>query len=347
MTPSGLPCRWCRLSPGLCLGALLVVEGFLWVSQRFHWFAFNEHKSWTALICVAGVAAFLLLMFLWFLGALLFCWRFQYNLLSLLVLAVAVALPFAWLGRNMAAAGAQREVVGDIREFGGVVVYDYQAGRFDTRSKPPAPLWLRRLLGDDLFRGVKTVYACSLPGTGPALQWSIRGRVVSPATSGDFVLDRVTGLSDLRELDLSFAPATDAGLENLRLLKGLRKLDLSGSHVTSAGLKNLEWLTHLENLLLCDTEVTDAGLKHLEGLTQLRELNLAGTVIGDAGLEHLTGLTSLRTVRLYTGPEATDQGARRLCGTDLTYQGVRRLREALPKCKILYNRQVIGGAEPN
>ena len=41
----------------LVVFGLLVVEGVLWLSERFQWFAFNHHKSWTVLIAVAAVGA--------------------------------------------------------------------------------------------------------------------------------------------------------------------------------------------------------------------------------------------------------------------------------------------------
>ena len=34
---------------------LLALEGFLWLSERYRWFPFNEHKGWTVLICLATV----------------------------------------------------------------------------------------------------------------------------------------------------------------------------------------------------------------------------------------------------------------------------------------------------
>ncbi len=69
--PTAKP-RWYRLTPGRLLPLLLAVEGFLWLSDRFCWFAFNQHKGYTVLIAVASVGVFLLLMFLWFLAALVF-----------------------------------------------------------------------------------------------------------------------------------------------------------------------------------------------------------------------------------------------------------------------------------
>ena len=60
--------RWFRLTPDRFVLCLLAAEGFLLLSERFSWFAFNEHKAWTILICIATVAAALLLLLLWFLA---------------------------------------------------------------------------------------------------------------------------------------------------------------------------------------------------------------------------------------------------------------------------------------
>ena len=81
---------------------------------------------------------FLLLMLLRLLAALAFRWRFQFSLRSLLLLPVGVAIPFSWLATQMRAAGEQREVVKDVVELGGCVIYDYQIGASNARSGPPA-----------------------------------------------------------------------------------------------------------------------------------------------------------------------------------------------------------------
>ena len=69
--------RWFVPTPGRLLVLLLAVEGLLWLSERFRWFPFNQHKGWTVLIAVAAVGVFLLLMFLWFLAALIFAGGFS------------------------------------------------------------------------------------------------------------------------------------------------------------------------------------------------------------------------------------------------------------------------------
>ena len=123
--------RWYRLTPDRVVLGLLAVEGLLLLSQRFHWFAFNEHKGWTLLICLAAVGAAFVLTLLWFLAALLFRLRFQFSILSLLLLVVVVAIPCSWLATEVKQAGSQREVVEQIRNVGGTVHYDYQ---FDSSN---------------------------------------------------------------------------------------------------------------------------------------------------------------------------------------------------------------------
>ncbi len=103
--------RWFPSAPDRCVLGLLALEAFLLLSAWFRWLPFNQHKGYTVLICLAAVGVALFLMFLWFLAALVFRLRFQYSILSLLLLVVVVAVPFAWLETEMNAARKQQEVV--------------------------------------------------------------------------------------------------------------------------------------------------------------------------------------------------------------------------------------------
>jgi hypothetical protein len=47
--------RWFHLTPDRLVVSLLAAEGFLLLSERFRWFAFNEKKGLTVLIAVASV----------------------------------------------------------------------------------------------------------------------------------------------------------------------------------------------------------------------------------------------------------------------------------------------------
>ena len=117
MTPASRP-RWYRLTPDRLLSALLAVEGLLWLCGHYRWFWFNHHKGWAALIAVAAVGAFLLLMLLWLVAAALFRWRCQYSIRSLLILTVAVAVPCSWLAVEVKKAKEQGQTVGSLRGSG-------------------------------------------------------------------------------------------------------------------------------------------------------------------------------------------------------------------------------------
>ena len=105
---------------------LLAVEGFLWLSERFRWFAFSQHKGYAVLTAVASVGVFLVPMFLWFLLSLVFRWRFQFSGRSLAVLTLVVILPCSWLATAIKEASQQREAVASILKAGGRIAYDYQ-----------------------------------------------------------------------------------------------------------------------------------------------------------------------------------------------------------------------------
>ena len=204
-------------------------------------------KGWPVVMAVASVGAFLLLMFLWFLAALIFRLRFQFSILSLLLLPVVVATAFGWLVPEMEQARKQRKVVEEIMEAGGQVCYDYQQSFHDTTSKPPEPAWLRGLLGDDLFADVTMV------------EFNFGSAQVSDAG-----LEHLKGLTQLQWLYLSNTAISDAGLEHLRGLTQLQWLDLLNTNVSDAGLEHLKGLTRLQELRLGGTGVSDAGVKKLK-----------------------------------------------------------------------------------
>ena len=149
--------RWFFPTPGKLLVVLLAIEGILFLSKP--WIP----KGWAVLFAVAAVGLFLIGMLLWFILALVFRWRFQFSIRSLLVLTVAVAIPCSWLAMEMKAAREQREAVDAIVRSGFIVGYDYQKARFSgfgfrsLPTPPPVPVWLRKLLGDDFFTDVVVV----------------------------------------------------------------------------------------------------------------------------------------------------------------------------------------------
>ena len=176
------------------------------------------------LICLAAVGAALVLMFLWFLAALVFRWRFQFGILSLLLLVVAVAVPCSWLATEMKKAKTQREAVAAITRLCKTVQYDYQcdtSGDNIPGAQPPGPQWFRNLLGEDFFASV--VYVDLSPGTvifvglgrTEELRLLQEGHINDQSRVTDADLKHLNGLTELLRLNLNEAAITDAGLETL------------------------------------------------------------------------------------------------------------------------------------
>ncbi len=245
---------------------VLLLEGFLVLSEHFQWFAFNRHKGRTMLLGMASVGLSIILMFLWFLAAVLFRLRFQFSIRSLLLLTVVIAIPFSWLAVARQEARKQREVVEWIEKAGGRV-YAW-----------PEPDWLRELLVEDVFTSVTEVDFAN-------------------SEIGDAGLEHLEGLPQLQVLYLTDTKVSDAGMEHLKQLPQLQVLGLGGTKVTDAGLKHLKEVAQLGWLDLRSTKVSDAGLVHLKGLTKIFSLNLRGTAVGDAGLQHLEGSTTISVAR--------------------------------------------------
>ena len=228
--------RWYQPTPGRLLVALLAVEGVLLLSERFQWFSFNEHKGWTVLISIACVGMTMALIFLWLMVAFCFRWRFQFALRSLLVLTIAVAIPFSWFAVEMKRASEQREAVAAIERSGATVSY-----RYHLRYPPE---WLTKLLP---LESLVDSYAV-LTST--------------KATDGDLV--QLKRLELLRVLTLRSGRITDAGLAHLKGLNQLWFLSLENTQVTDAGLAHLRELHSLQCLELKNTKVTDQGIKKLQ-----------------------------------------------------------------------------------
>ncbi len=258
--------RWFHLTLDRLVLVLLVWEGFLLVSARFY----GLPKGWAVMIAVASVGVALLLLLLRLAAAIVFRWRLEFSIGSLLVLAVAVAIPCGWLATAMRQATQRQQAVEAIEKLGGNAYYA------PADMRPPA--WLERLTGEAFFKDVDQV---ALAGSGVT----------------DASLDNLQGFSRLRVLWLNGAKVSDAGLEKLRGFGELEGLSLDGAAVTDAGLHNLRGLTHLQFLALSGSGVTDAGLEDLKGL------------------KHLTLLQLPRLPRV-------------------TAEGVKKLQQALPKCKI-------------
>ena len=297
--------RWYRLSPGRLVLGLLALEGFLLLSERL---AGSPSTSTRAGPCSSPWRAWaaLLFFFLWFAASLLFRWRFQYSIRSLLVLTLAVAVACSWLSWEMKKAREQKATVEWIRVRDlAMREYDYELDangdelvQFDL--EPSGPKWLRRLLGDDFFNDVVRLDVCSF-------------------TDDD--LEKVKGLTELQGLELYGCKLTGDGLRHVNP-SHLRKLNLAATKVTDDSLKNLERFTQLEELELGQNMdgISDEGLKHLLPLKRLRRLDLGVTEIDNLGLMYIEPLTQLRDLDV--------------THTNVSAEGVKDFQQALPRCQI-------------
>lgn len=107
----------------------------------------------------------------------------------------------------------------------------------------------------------------------------------------------LAGMKNLQDLDLSQNPTvTDAGVASLSGLENLRYLDLENTNVTGTGLKDRADMVSLEHLSLNDCPVTDESLAAIPRFPKLEELLLGGTEVTDTGLMGLVAWHSLRRV---------------------------------------------------
>ena len=120
--------RWYCLTPGWLVFGSLAVTGLLFASEKWGWFPFNGHKGYTVLAAVAGMGVVLVVMLLWWLVALIFRWRFQFGIRTLLALTVVVAVPLSWLAAEVKAAKRQKAAVAAIVHVGGWTCAQWQVG---------------------------------------------------------------------------------------------------------------------------------------------------------------------------------------------------------------------------
>lgn len=288
-------------TPAWLISGLLVVEGLLWLSERFQWPTW--HKGHAVLVGVASVAVVFVAMLFWLVVALVFRWRFQFSIRSLLALTVAIAIPCSWMAVEIKAAREQEEAVDSLEKFDRVA-YDWQWDPTRVSQQPPEPEWLRKILGDDFF--------------GTVVGMSIYDNKIT-----DERLAYVARLSQLQLLRLNNTRITDAGLVHIEGLTKLKRLEINDTQITDAGLAHLAGLPHVTALSLDTTQITDVGMHQIvKDLPQVGLLSLDGTRITDAGLPHLAGLTTLQMLWIGDNPQITDAG-------------VNRLQQALPNCTII------------
>jgi hypothetical protein len=125
---------------------------------------------------------------------------------------------------EMKKARQQKEAWEAIKQSGGFVYFDYED---QQRGNPPPGAvatvmpWLRELLGEHFFATAFRVDT-------------------NHSTVTDACLERLTGLTQLKTIQLRDTQVTDAGLEHLKGLTQLQWLSLGRTEVTDEGLADLQ-----------------------------------------------------------------------------------------------------------
>jgi Leucine-rich repeat (LRR) protein len=190
------------------------------------------------------------------------------------------------------------------------------------------PGWLKVLLGNDAFRGVKSVelrdtslsdsdlhplaafpnlhsVRMEAPNVTDAGISQLRG--LKAAEQFHFVRNRrvagkcwevMDGWRQLRSLSFADSDFCDGETPDFSALTNLKELDLSQSNINSPGAKCSLLPASLEVLNLSVTQTTDADLEQLGQLVKMRSLDLSSTYVRGMGLANLPAPLELYTLNL-------------------------------------------------
>jgi hypothetical protein len=165
--------------------------------------------------------------------------------------------------------------------------------------------------------GLRRLYVGAVIGSD-----AVFAHVLKPAIN-DNQLVQLRALPNLEALAIGNAESiTDAGLAAFSRQADIRQLRLYDAvQITDAGFAALASLYRLESLSVTDASgVTDGGLRAVARLPTLRSLALNGSKITDQGVQCLHSATQIESVDF--------------CRTQVSQAGLRKLRDALPSCKI-------------
>jgi hypothetical protein len=212
----------------------------------------------------------------------------------------------------------------------GVRVYQIRAidsasGCFETpiTTKPIAPKYLRDILGDQLVSYFEPVEFVSLD-----CRASRR-----TAAEAEHLIWCLTGLSEVKHLDLWGEWISDSSLQSLQSLPQLERLAMHETSATEFGLASLARLPNLRTLVLEESSISDQTLAAIAGIRDLEILAVDSPRITDAGMRHLASMPRLRDLRL-DRTSITDSGL-------LDLQSVHCLREL----SVSQTRVTDGGIE--
>ena len=230
-----------------------------------------------------------------------------------------------------------------MQRYGGWVHYDYEFvnGKVASGRNPPAPRWLRGLLGDAFFQEVRQVSLVYDNSSGKRFE-------NANVSACDDVLARVSRLPGLKVLLLKETQATDEGLKHIGKMSSLEELFIwDARSVTDAGVSHLARLENLKNIHISQSNLTDDSLALLSRLPGIETLSLQQNHFSDKGLLRLAGEDRLKRLHIGLGDgRITDAGLAHLerfqkleildvQNSEVTVRGLERLK-SLPNLKELW-----------
>ena len=230
--------------------------------------------------------------------------RLQFSLKSLVALTLLLGVGLSYLAVKLKYVRRQREAAYAVEKLG---------GRPRSDESPAGPVWLTKLLGEDLRYAVDSVKFPPTATDSDLLLLEAMPHLQYLELSGcrritDAGLAHVACLKQLQWLLLNETQVTDADLLLLEAMPHLQYLELANCRrITDAGLAHVVCLPQLQWLTLSETQVTDAGLAQIGRMQELVGLFLSGDRISDMGLIHVGGLRQLHTLAIDNTP-ITDAG---------------------------------------
>jgi len=159
-----------------------------------------------------------------------------------------------------------------------------------------------RIVGVNFFRSKGTDsdarYLAAIP--------SLRDIDFGQRAFTDNAMTHISNLTNVRLINLSLCPVTNAGLAAICGNRDIESLDLTGTNITD--LRPLTQLHKLQHLELQHCAIGDSQTTHLAKLRSLVKLNLASTEVTDVGVAALTKLPNLKALYL-ADARITDVGA--------------------------------------
>ena len=175
---------------------------------------------------------------------------FQFSLRVLLSAMVLIAILTNLCVKQIIHANQIRRAVAELSKLHAFVNYDYEI-RDDPSSNvgirtlvnvsPPAPQWIRELIGREYFVEIAFV-------------------ILHGNTDGLNVLD---DLPNLRFLSVERTKVTDKELVKVKTLSKLTAISLDNTAISDEGLKHVEALKQLRFVYAVNTRITEKGAKEL------------------------------------------------------------------------------------